>query len=672
MHRARCRSLLDTVRLSGAVAPPEHVDLRDARFEPRNRAIFIREQGSEPGVLSWMPATESSSNRRVEYLGKMFAGRGIDADDPIECSKDCGAISPRTRTGPGRCARSRTSDSAACGASHGIGSTSVRSPSRTGLAVAPRAGACTGTPWATPVPVGGAPAPLRELDDWSALRDDHYARLFTDLEAIAMEVQEHTAQWTAAKASQLQDEFVRGRINTLSCSTTFELGVDVGEVQAVFLRNVPPSPANYVQRAGRAGRRADSAALVVTFAQRRSHDLTYFEHPEAMVDGRIAPPRIQLDNPTIVRRHVHSVAFAAFERMRAELGEYHSNVESFFLTDTDETPADQQFGEWLRTRPSNVVAALRRLLPTDVLTDLDVEGWGWVEALLEPSEAEPAFGWLDRAGAQAREDIGTLDELFEEARADGKGGLMERYLRVRKTFARQYLLGYLATQNVLPKYGFPVDVVEFNVALSGESGAADLDMSRDLQMAIVEYAPGAKVVAAKSLWEGVGLATRSGHGWPEYHWAQCSACEAYREAIDDLGPCVVCGSTQTKGSGRFVIPVFGFIGKRGEKPGETRPPRGASRETFFSAYEQDPGDVSFRLDLEGPAAVSYLVSKQGRVNVVNRGRNNRGYLLCEWCGFGKPAPTGKPARGSAGHDHARRPGHTCQGTLRTRHLGIGS
>ena len=107
---------------------------------------------------------------------------------------------------------------------------------------------------------------------------------------------------------------MRGRINVLSCSTTFELGVDVGEVQAVLLRNVPPSPANYVQRAGRAGRRTDAAALVVTFAQRRSHDLTYFEHPARMVDGLIPPPRIVLDNAPIVRRHVHSVAFAAYQR----------------------------------------------------------------------------------------------------------------------------------------------------------------------------------------------------------------------------------------------------------------------------------------------------------------------------------------------------------------------
>src|SRR5207249_8422321 len=123
-----------------------------------------------------------------------------------------------------------------------------------------------------------------------------------------------TAQLSSDRASNIQDQFVSGRINVLSCSTTFELGVDVGEVQAVLLRNVPPSPANYVQRAGRAGRRTDSAALVVTFAQRRSHDLSRFVEPDRMIAGEVRAPYIPLANERIDRRHAHSVALAAFFR----------------------------------------------------------------------------------------------------------------------------------------------------------------------------------------------------------------------------------------------------------------------------------------------------------------------------------------------------------------------
>ena len=68
---------------------------------------------------------------------------------------------------------------------------------------------------------------------------------------------EHTAQLSSKTAGEYQKDFEEGKINVLSCSTTFEMGVDVGELEATFLRNVPPETANYIQRAGRAGRRRD-------------------------------------------------------------------------------------------------------------------------------------------------------------------------------------------------------------------------------------------------------------------------------------------------------------------------------------------------------------------------------------------------------------------------------
>src|ERR1035441_2352547 len=119
---------------------------------------------------------------------------------------------------------------------------------------------------------------------------------------VPLVAREHTAQWTGLEASGIQQRFLAGEINVLSCSTTFELGVDVGALSAVLLRNMPPTTANYIQRAGRAGRRSDTAALVLTYAQRRSHDLSRYQAPESMLTGQVRAPYVPLGNPRIDRR----------------------------------------------------------------------------------------------------------------------------------------------------------------------------------------------------------------------------------------------------------------------------------------------------------------------------------------------------------------------------------
>ena len=154
------------------------------------------------------------------------------------------------------------------------------------------------------------PFALPEVGDDS----NHYRVIYQTMNSAPLSAQEHTAQWDAKEAAKIQRQFIDGKVNVLSCSTTFELGVDVGDLQSVVMRNMPPKTANYVQRAGRAGRRAASAALVVTYANRTAHDLAKYQDPASMIAGQMRIPWVPVDNARIARRHAHSIAMAAYFR----------------------------------------------------------------------------------------------------------------------------------------------------------------------------------------------------------------------------------------------------------------------------------------------------------------------------------------------------------------------
>ena len=152
---------------------------------------------------------------------------------------------------------------------------------------------------------------------------------------MALIAAEHTAQLNAAQADEVfstaeehellfQDVDLgrdatgteRPAIDVLSCTTTMEVGIDIGALSGVSLRNMPPSRANYQHRAGRAGRRGTAVATVTAFGSADSHDEHYFTHPDQMIRGAFDDPILTLDNPQIARRHVTAYLLQRYHQDR--------------------------------------------------------------------------------------------------------------------------------------------------------------------------------------------------------------------------------------------------------------------------------------------------------------------------------------------------------------------
>ncbi len=426
------------------------------------------------------------------------------------------------------------------------------------------------------------------------------------VERWGLSSEEHTAQILPEHLEHSEGRFKAGEVNALVCSTTMELGIDIGGLSATLLTNVPPGPSNYLQRAGRAGRRAEGTALVLTFARPRPFDQASFADPERPFKLPITPPAVKLDSPRICRRHVFAYLLAQlFERFGATVRTPNplaalSSVKAFF----GEAIARLQHLD------ATVVEHIEKSLGVDVQQETMCHAFiAWLVdvAVVDPSLidkvgvlvkrtaldqmgmdeiVERCWTHIEKIAGEVRTQLAFLDlELKKEEdkpEAARDRGLIRALKYQKAELENEPLLGYLAEEQFLPRYGFPVQVVPLVERWEDRDRDQDeepnaehprLRLDRDVALALNEYAPGAEVVAGKHVHISRGLLRHwTGTDAPgvlaSRYVALCSNCgqaQFARNQGNVKRPCPTCGRADPREL-PVIYPKLGFAVQWGQEP----------------------------------------------------------------------------------------------------------
>lgn len=348
---------------------------------------------------------------------------------------------------------------------------------------------------------------------------------------------EHSAQQTDVRLKFLEDRFESGQLNILNCSTTMEMGVDIGGISAVVMNNVPPSPANYLQRAGRAGRRSEGKSLSLTFCAPNPIGANAMNDPLWALNHKIAAPMLSFNSINVSERHINAFFLGKFIQSIEGIN-INETVEGFFLTDNS---IAEQFTNWLsEIKIKDFKQSLDFLKKDTLLSDkandtlLEVVKYN-LERII--SETKHQFDTFSSALDKIKKDFGDKSPAYKAVNYQFEG------------FKNNQVIGYLADARFIPSSGIPRGVVNFDTTsiedlrqmdlLKGDAKKRYIESrpkpSFHFTRALTEYAPGSNIIIDGWNYVSAGIVLKSEWNTARRDFIQsCENC-GYQHIMEQQG-----------------------------------------------------------------------------------------------------------------------------------------